>query len=78
MADLNLAKEVATFNKLLPALRETYGASWVVIVGDDCRGGFPAFENAAEFAVKNFPDVEFLIRHTDAAEPQIPFALVEA
>jgi hypothetical protein len=77
MSTLNLAREISAFNRLLPRLRCQYGHSWVVFVGDDCKGGFSAFDEATSFAFREFPAEHFLIRHTDATEPQVPFVVVE-
>ena len=74
---MNLAQEISAFHTLLPTLRATHREGWVVIVGDDYEGSFPSFEAAAAFAVEHFPDREFLIRHTDAKVPQVPFIVVE-
>lgn len=77
MDTMNLAKEISAYNRLLPNLKVEYGHSWVVFVGDECKGGFAAFDEAAEFAVREFPATHFLIRHTDAVDAQVPFVVVE-
>lgn len=78
MREMDLAEEITAFHTLLPKLRADHKEGWVVIVGTNCEGSFPTFEAAAQFAVRTFPDREFLIRHTDARVAQVPFILVES
>ncbi len=77
MATLAFTQEIAAFERLLPKLRSQFGSAWAVIVGDDCKGGFPDFAKAAAFAVQNFGSAEFLIRHTDDRQAQIPFVAID-
>jgi hypothetical protein len=72
-----LANEIQTFQMLLPELRQKYGSTWAVVVGDSLTGTFNDFNSAAEFAVKNFSSREFLIRHTDEAQVSIPYVAIE-
>ncbi len=73
----SLATEISAFNRQLPQLRREYGHSWVVFVGEECKGGFDDFDTAAQFAVRQYSEHQFLIRHTDATEPQVPFVVVK-
>ena len=77
MTSSPLAAEIDTFEKTLPSLRQRLGSAWALIIGQDCKGGFPDFGAAASYAMQNFPNAEYLIRHTDNRTAQIPFVAVE-
>ena len=77
MTSSSLMTEIDTFEKMLPSLRSRLGSAWAVIVGQDCKGGFPDFSSAASYAVEHFQNSEYLIRHTDNCSAQIPFVAVE-
>lgn len=77
MLEMNLEQEISAFHRLLPSLRAQHRVGWAIVVGSDCRGTFQSFEEAAAFAIREFPAEEFLIRHTDAPMPQVPFVVVD-
>ena len=72
---MNLEQEISTFRRLLPSLRAERRVGWVIIVGEDFKGNFASFEDAAAYAAAKFPTADFLIRHTDAPMAQAPFAV---
>ncbi len=74
---MNLEQEISTFHRLLPSLRAERRVGWVIIVGDDFKGNFPSFEDAAAYAVAEYPAENFLIRHTDAPMAQVPFVVAD-
>lgn len=76
MANLDLIDEISAFDAQRPRLLSEHGAKWVVFTGRQFKGAFPTFEEAAEFALTTFPNADFLIRHTEGIEPQIPFVVV--
>jgi hypothetical protein len=78
MLEMNLEQEISAFHRMLPGLRVGRRTGWVVIVGEDFKGHFPSFEEAAAFALEAFPSDDFLIRHTDAPMPQVPFVVLES
>lgn len=73
-----LEQEIKAFTAMLPELRRTHGSIWAVLVGSDFKAGFADFSHAAEYAVQNFPDRQFLIRHTQQHTAHIPFVAIEA
>lgn len=78
MTNTDLSSEIAAFMRQKPKLVADYGSSWVVFIGDVCRGHFALFEEAAKFAVANYGQEQFLIRHTTEPPPQIPLVFVDA
>ncbi len=72
-----LTEEIKAFDEMLPRLRQEHGAVWAVLVGRDLKGAFQEFRQAAEFAVANFADMPFLIRHTEQHTAQIPFVAID-
>ncbi len=72
-----LANEISVFEKLLPSIREKHGAVWAVVANRDFQGGFSSFSEAIQYAAKRFPVGQFLVRHTEAQQPYIPFVVVE-
>lgn len=78
MRENALDSAISTFERLLPGIRDRYGASWVVVARDDVQGAFPTYREATEFAVGRFEPGTFLIRHTQEHAPYIPFMVVEA
>jgi hypothetical protein len=77
MADTDFTREIRAFVDQKPALAAKYRASWVVFVGDQFKGHFDSYEQAAEFALKRHRNETFLIRNTNAAGPDIPRLFVE-
>ena len=77
MSEIDLTTEITAFLRQRPLLRQSLGARWVIFVGDVCKGDFSRFEEAADFALTHFASERFLIRHTDAPEPQIPMFVVQ-
>lgn len=77
MPDANFSKEIRAFLNQRPSLLAEYGASWVIFVGADFKGSFPTYAIAAEFALEHFRDAQFLIRNTNAADPDIPMLFAE-
>jgi hypothetical protein len=78
MLEMNLEQEISALHRMLPGLRGDQRTGWVVIVGEDFKGNFGSFEDAAAFAMDQFPSEDFLIRHTDAPIPQVPFVVLES
>ncbi|HEV7353081.1 MAG TPA: hypothetical protein VGN74_08150 [Brevundimonas sp.] len=72
-----LTEEIKAFDDMLPRLRQEYGGVWAVLVGQDFKGAFQEFRQAAAFAVANFADTPFLIRHTEQHTAQIPFVAID-
>lgn len=73
-----LVEEIKAFNAMLPQLRRDHGAVWAVLVGHDFKGAFQEFGKAADFAISNFADKNFLIRHTEQHPAHIPFVAIDA
>jgi hypothetical protein len=78
MLQSHLEEEISAFHRLLPGLRAGRQVGWVVIFGQELKGNFRTFEEAAAFALEAFPTGDFLIRHTDAAMPQVPFVVLDS
>jgi hypothetical protein len=75
--NIALSKEIQAFERQLPKLRKDHGAVWAVMVGSNFKAGFREFKDAAAFAIEHFPDKEFLIRHTEEQQAEIPFIAVD-
>lgn len=74
---VDLSKEIAAFELQLTTLRERIGSHrWVVFLDEGCRGDFADFSSAMEFAMKEFPERDFLVREIDAPRAQLPFLMV--
>lgn len=69
----SLDQDIEAFEAMLPSLRQRFGSVWAVLVDRDFKASFPEFQGAATYAVENFGDRDFLIRHTDQHVPHIPF-----
>lgn len=78
MESAALEQEIVAFNAMLPKLRQEYGSVWAVLVDRAFKASFADFGQAAKYAVENFPDKPFLIRHTEQHAPHIPFVAIEA
>ena len=76
MTETALQTEIDAFERDVGQYRKTWGPSWVVVVGAEAKGHFPEFDAAAHFAIDNFPEADFLIRHTDPEPEFIPFIAV--
>jgi hypothetical protein len=75
---VDLSKEIAAYERQLADLRQRLGRRWVVFLDEHLQGDFPSFDNAFEFAMRTFPDRDFLIRDTEAERVELPFLLVVA
>lgn len=76
---IDLSKEIDAFQRQLPTLKQNIGAHrWVVFLDQECKGDFPEFSDAMEFAMATFPTRDFLVREIDAPRPQLPFLMVVA
>jgi hypothetical protein len=71
-----LDQDIEAFEAMLPSLRKRFGSVWAVLVDRDFKGSFSEFQSAATYAVDNFADRPFLIRHTDQHAPHIPFIAI--
>ncbi len=78
MAELDMSETISAFHAQRPRLLREHGPAWVVFVGNECKGAFKDFDAAATFALDNFPDAQFLIRHTEEHVPHVPLVVVEA
>jgi hypothetical protein len=79
MPEVDLSKEIRAFETQLPDLQHRFGAArWVVFLDEACRGDFPSFSDAIEFAMREFPDRDFLVRSTEPVKAELPFLLVDA
>lgn len=77
MRAVDLTVEIETFERQRNEWRAAFGAKWLLVVDRTCEGAFDEFEDAAAFALAQFADQDFLIRHVDATEPFIPLVVVE-
>ena len=74
--DTALSEEIRAFEQLLPKLRQDCGSAWIVMVDKVLKASFSEFQQAAKFAIDKFPDRQFLIRHTDQQQVDLPFVSV--
>ena len=77
MPDADFTAEIRAFLNQRPSLLAKFGASWVVFVGEKFVGNFPTYAKAAEYALANYQAKQFLIRNTNAGEPDIPMLFAE-
>lgn len=76
-ATASLDRDIQAFEAMLPKLRQQFGPVWAVLVDCDFKAEFSEFQSAAQYAVENFADRSFLIRHTDQHTPHIPFIAID-
>jgi hypothetical protein len=69
--------EMSAFERLLPSIRKRHGSAWAVVANDACQGAFRTYQEAVEFAVGRFEPGDFLVKHTQAQTPYIPFVVVQ-
>lgn len=74
--NIDLSREIGAFQRSKAHIISTHGAVWVVFVGDDCKGQFPNFQEAAQFALRTFPNDRFLIRNTMEPPLQVPMVAI--
>ena len=77
MEPASLSRQIATFNRLLPALRQERGDVWAVVSADRLVESFGTFEQAAQYAAERELFGKVLIRHTNAPPAYVPFACLE-
>lgn len=78
MAELDMSEAISAFHAQRPRLLQEHGPSWAVFVGPEFKGAFKEFDDAANFALNQFSDAQFLIRHTEEHIPHVPLVVVEA
>jgi hypothetical protein len=76
MTETALQTEIAAFERDVDHYRNTWGPSWVVVVGAEAKGHFSKFDAAARFAIDTYPEMDFLIRHTDPEPEFLPLITV--
>ena len=78
VAAMLLDMEIRAFDAMLPSLRQDRGSVWAVVVGSELKGTFEDFQEAAQYAIENLGDLDYLIRHTHEHTAHIPFIAVDA
>lgn len=78
MHDVDLTDEVRAFLRDRAQLKAKYGSQWVVYFGQECRGAWQDFADAATFAMSNFPGKPFLIQDIDARDECVPLVFAGA
>ena len=66
---LGFDREMATYERLKPALVEKDAGKWIVIVGDELIGPFDEIAHAERAGLKRFGDGPMLIKQVLAEEP---------
>ena len=72
MADA-LARQLEAYQRLRPKILAENEVGWALIVGESLVQVFGAFDEAARYADKHFPDKQVLIRHTAEQRGIAPF-----
>lgn len=77
---IDLSREISAYEKDLPMLTHRFGDGhrWVVYLEAKLRADFASFDAAFDFAMKEFPDRDFLIRDVQPEALELPFLLVVA
>ncbi len=70
-------KQSEAYLAQLPRLRQDYGAAWIVMVDAAVKAHFAEFEQAADYAIRNFPDSQFMIRHTSERPVEVTYIMVD-
>ena len=68
----HLEQEIATYERLRPALEAEHRMRWVVIRGAEHVGTYPSFQEAAEDAIQKFGRGPYLIRQVGAPPIRLP------
>lgn len=69
MSDDKLAREIAYYEANKEDYLRSLRGRYVVIHEERLRGDFPTFNDAYEFALREFGDVTLLIQLVEAEEP---------
>jgi len=75
---VDLSEEIAAFHAQRSAILRDQGPCWVVMRHNHLERTFQSFEDAAAFAIVQFPNEPFLIRHVDEGTPHVPLVVIEA
>ncbi|MFI4975636.1 MAG: hypothetical protein ACHP84_13935 [Caulobacterales bacterium] len=70
-------KQSEAYLRMLPRLQKDYGLSWIVMVNQRVKAHFDDFEKAASFAIENYPNSDFLIRHTSERPAEFTYIAVD-
>ena len=77
MMSVDFTRETEAFRRIKPKLIQDYGSVWVIFVGDELKGHFGTYREAALYSLEHLADCEFLIRNTTEPPLQIPLVAVE-
>ena len=77
---VDLTREIEAYERDLPTLNNRFGGKhrWVVYLDTKLRADFASFDAAFDFAMKEFPESDFLIRDVQPERLELPFLLVVA
>lgn len=78
MHKVDLTDEVRAFLRDRADLKAEHGSKWVVYLGQEFRGAWEEFEDAAAFAMKHFGGQPFLIQDIDARDECVPMVFAGA
>lgn len=68
---MDISKDIAAFERLLPKLEQEHAGKWILIVDEELVQAFETFEDAASEAVVRFGRGPFLIRQVGAPPPPV-------
>lgn len=71
-----LEDQVSAFNAQLSQIRQAYGSTWAVFLGE-VKGHFDSFDEAIDFAFERYSDQDFLVKHTYEKPEFVPYILVD-
>lgn len=73
-----IENEIKAFDASLSKLRIEIGSAWAVFIDGKVQAAFPDFDKAADFAVRELGDRDYIIRHTNEHTAHIPFIAIDA
>jgi hypothetical protein len=77
MVGVDLSQEVSAYEAALPSMLSMHRGGWVIFLDREFKGHFETFGGAFDFAMREFPTRDFLIRGVRHTKPDLPFLLLE-
>lgn len=73
-----IENEIKAFDASLSRLRIEIGSTWAVFIDGQVKATFAEFDKAAEYAVRELGNRDYIIRHTNEHTAHIPFIAIDA
>lgn len=74
--DSVLEKEIIAYNAMKETLEKEHMGEWVIFYAGKLKGTYPTFEDAADYAIKEFGRGPYLIRQVGERPVVLPVSVV--